>query len=114
VSAPALILAVGVDSKHPVTSRRLATVDELIVVLKACPTSQVELVGHTDNTGDAESNIALSRSRASVVRDMLVSGGVAADRTTTAGYGQDRPIGANDTEEGRVCNRRTELVVLKK
>jgi outer membrane protein OmpA-like peptidoglycan-associated protein len=96
------------------TPESKATVDELIVVLKACPASQVELVGHTDNTGDAESNIALSRSRASVVRDMLVSGGVAADRMTTAGYGQDRPIASNDTEEGKARNRRTELVVLRK
>jgi len=96
------------------TPESKATVDELIVVLKACPASQVELVGHTDNTGDAESNIALSRSRARVVRDMLVSGGLAADRMTTAGYGQDRPIGSNDTEEGRARNRRTELAVLKK
>jgi outer membrane protein OmpA-like peptidoglycan-associated protein len=96
------------------TPESKATVDELIVVLKACPASQVELVGHTDNTGDAESNIALSRSRASVVRDMLVGGGVAADRMTTAGYGQDKPIESNDTEEGRARNRRTELLVLKK
>ena len=96
------------------TQESKGTVDDLIVVLKACPGSQVELVGHTDSTGDTESNIALSQNRASVVRGMLVSGGVAADRMTTAGYGQDRPIASNDTEEGKARNRRTELVVLKK
>lgn len=70
--------------------------------------------GHTDNTGDATSNVTLSQNRANAVRDMLVNGEVSADRMTTAGYGQDRPIAFNDTEEGKARNRRTELVVLKR
>jgi OmpA-OmpF porin, OOP family len=90
------------------------TVSSLVVILKAYPSTEVQLVGHTDNTGDAAANMKLSQDRASAVRDMLVNGGVDGNRITTAGYGQDKPVASNDTEEGRAKNRRTELVVTKK
>ncbi len=90
------------------------TVDDLIIILKACPTAQVQLAGHTDNTGDPAANQTLSTARATEIQSMLVAGGVEADRITTVGYGQDKPIASNDTEEGKARNRRTELVVLKK
>jgi OOP family OmpA-OmpF porin len=90
------------------------TVSNLVVILKAYPSTEVQLVGHTDNTGDAAANMKLSQDRASAVRDMLVNGGVDGNRIITAGYGQDKPVASNDTEEGRAKNRRTELVVTKK
>ena len=90
------------------------TVNDLIVVLKACPTAQVQLAGHTDSTGDPAANQTLSQNRADAVRAILVTNGISADRMTTMGYGQDRPIASNDTDEGKARNRRTELVVLKK
>lgn len=96
------------------TPESRATVLNLITILKACPSAQVQLVGHTDNTGDAGANLTLSQNRANVVRGMLVNGGVASERITTAGYGQERPVAPNDTEEGKARNRRTELVVLQK
>ena len=90
------------------------TVDDLIIILKACPTAQVQLAGHTDNTGDPAANQTLSTERATAIQSMLVAGGVPEDRITTAGYGQDKPIASNDSEEGKARNRRTELIVLKK
>ena len=48
------------------------------------------------------------------MRAILVNNGISADRMTTMGYGQDRPIASNDTDDGKARNRRTELVVLKK
>jgi outer membrane protein OmpA-like peptidoglycan-associated protein len=89
------------------------TVNDLIVVLKACPTAQVQLAGHTDSTGDPAANQTLSQNRADAVRAILVNNGIC-DRMTTMGYGQDRPIASNDTDDGKARNRRTELVVLKK
>ena len=91
-----------------------ATVNDLAQVLKAYPNAQVQLTGHTDNTGTPEANLTLSRDRANAVMGMLVNQGVAADRITTAGYGQERPVASNDTEDGRARNRRTELTVTKK
>jgi hypothetical protein len=90
------------------------TVSDLIVILKAYPNAEVQLAGYTDNTGDPVANQKLSQDRAYAIRDMLAAGGVATSRMTAAGYGQDKPVAANDTEEGRAKNRRTELVVTKK
>jgi outer membrane protein OmpA-like peptidoglycan-associated protein len=90
------------------------TVNDLITILKACPTAQVQLAGHTDNTGDPAANQTLSTERATAIQAMLVAGGVAPERLTTAGYGQDKPVASNDTEEGKARNRRTELIVLQK
>jgi outer membrane protein OmpA-like peptidoglycan-associated protein len=89
-------------------------VTNLIAILKAYPNAEVQLVGHTDNSGDPAANMKLSQDRANAVRDMLVNGGIDANRISTAGYGQDKPIASNDTGEGRAKNRRTELVVTKK
>ena len=67
------------------------------------------LAGHTDNKGSRGYNVRLSQKRAESVRDYLVSKGIAADRMVAKGYGPDKPLATNDTEEGRAQNRRTEL-----
>jgi OOP family OmpA-OmpF porin len=90
------------------------TVDDLVIILKAYPSSVVRLEGHTDNVGDAATNLKLSQDRASTIKNLLVSGGIDAARLSTDGFGQDRPIDTNDTEGGRAKNRRTELVVTRK
>jgi OmpA-OmpF porin, OOP family len=96
------------------TPESRATVNDLVTILNACPSAQVKLVGHTDSTGDTAANVTLSQNRANVVKDMLVSGGVAGDRVSTAGYGQEKPVASNDTEEGKARNRRTELIVVQR
>jgi outer membrane protein OmpA-like peptidoglycan-associated protein len=96
------------------TPQSVATVNDLGKVLNAYPNAQIELVGHTDNTGNPQANQTLSQQRADAVKSMLVAQGVGADRISTAGFGQDRPLASNDTEEGRARNRRTELNVTKK
>ena len=89
------------------------TVDDLIIILKACPTAQVQLAGHTDNTGDPDANKKLSVDRAEAIKALLVAGVIDESRITTAGWGQEKPIATNDTEEGKAKNRRTELIVTK-
>lgn len=96
------------------TSDSAATVNDLAQVLKAYPNAQVQLVGHTDNTGTPVSNQALSLSRADAVKAMLVNAGVVAERIGTRGAGQTQPVASNDTEEGRARNRRLELIVTSK
>ena len=90
------------------------TVNDLAQVLKAYPSAQVELAGHTDNTGNPQSNEALSLDRANAVKAMLVNDGIGANRISTQGFGQDRPVASNDTQQGRAQNRRTELTVTQK
>jgi len=73
------------------------------------PGVNVEVGGHTDNTGSAAANLRLSQARANAVRDYLIGKGVDAGRMTARGYGQANPIASNATATGRAANRRVEL-----
>lgn len=86
--------------------------NKLASLLSENPEVRVEIGGHTDNTGDAGSNLELSRSRALAVSDFLANLG--ASDIVSVGYGQTQPADSNDTEEGRANNRRTELKILSK
>ncbi|MAT40345.1 MAG: hypothetical protein CL946_12155 [Ectothiorhodospiraceae bacterium] len=80
--------------------------------LKAAPELKIEISGHTDSTGDYQSNLDLSLERARTIRDLLIRKGISADRIVAKGYGPDRPIAPNDTEEGRARNRRIQFKIL--
>jgi len=90
------------------------TVDALVAILRAYPAVTVVLEGHTDSTGDPVANKKLSLDRATAVKTIVVTGGVEDSRVGTAGFGPEKPIAPNDTEEGRAKNRRLELVVDKR
>jgi OmpA-OmpF porin, OOP family len=96
------------------TPESVATVDNLASILKAYPNVSAQLAGYTDNTGDPQSNRALSQSRADAVKGILVNQGVSAKRIMTVGMGEDHPVASNDTEQGRASNRRLELTVTNK
>jgi OOP family OmpA-OmpF porin len=72
---------------------------------------QVRIEGHTDDTGSREVNMRLSKQRAESVRRYLVSRGVAANRLNAQGYGPDKPILDEQTDEARGKNRRVEFIV---
>jgi OmpA-OmpF porin, OOP family len=90
------------------------TVRNLIAILNCYSNTQVLLEGHTDNTGDPAENKELSLNRANAIKDLLVQGGVDSSRISTDGWGQEKPLAPNETEEGRAKNRRTELIVTKR
>ncbi len=77
------------------------------------PDTRLALVGHTDDTGALQANIAVSKRRAEAVRTRLIEAhGVAADRIEAQGVGYLAPITSNATAEGRDINRRVEAVLL--
>lgn len=80
--------------------------------LQNYPNSNVQVVGHTDNTGEAAYNQQLSERRANAVADVLMGGGVPFGRLQTFGRGEDQPVASNLTPEGRHQNRRVEIVIL--
>lgn len=80
--------------------------------LQAYPDSTIQIIGHTDNTGDAGYNQTLSVQRANAVADVLLESGVPIGRITTVGRGEDQPIASNLSPEGRALNRRVEIVIL--
>lgn len=85
--------------------------DRLVEIALRCPSSNIEIVGHTDSDGDDASNQALSEQRAQAVLDYLVKAGLSAARFTATGYGSTQPLVPNDSEEGKAQNRRIEFKV---
>lgn len=81
-------------------------------ILADCQGQQFEVGGHTDNVGDPQSNLALSRARVDAVIAALQEMGVAKGVLHGHGYGDTRPVADNSTEIGRAANRRIEFVLL--
>lgn len=101
----------GSDS---LTMESNAQLDELASVMTAYPKVSIRVVGHTDNVGDAAMNKKLSDARAKSVKAYLVGKGIIGRRIETLGMGQTSPIADNNTEEGKMMNRRVEVYVTRK
>ncbi|MCL2650347.1 MAG: OmpA family protein [Candidatus Azobacteroides sp.] len=80
--------------------------------LQSNPDTDVQIFGHTDNTGSDGVNQPLSEQRASSVRNFLASQGVSSTRMTTQGFGSSQPVADNSTAAGRTQNRRVEVYIL--
>lgn len=89
-----------------------AQLDELVDILKQDPTIRIEIRGHTDNVGDFDLNVKLSRDRCQSVIDYLIQKGIDTGRLQAVGRGPVDAIAPNTTEENRKKNRRVEFVVL--
>lgn len=90
---------------RPESFPRLDAVVEFMVHKK---TARIEISGHTDNVGNAQANKTLSDQRAQACRNYIVSKGIDKKRLDAVGFGDERPIAPNDTDEGRQKNRRIE------
>ncbi|HMT29462.1 MAG TPA: DUF5723 family protein, partial [Bacteroidia bacterium] len=90
-----------------------ASLDALALLMNKRPSFQLNIDGHTDNTGSAALNKTLSKKRADAAKDYLVGKGVVADRIKTKGYGKDKPVAPNTTAEGRAKNRRVEFLLFE-
>nr|WP_240764060.1 OmpA family protein [Paraburkholderia silviterrae] len=86
-----------------------AILDQMAAVLVKMNTRTVEIIGHTDNSGNRASNIALSQARADAVKGYLVGKGISPQQLTTDGVGPDQPVASNDSADGRARNRRIEF-----
>ena len=87
------------------------SLDELVTVLNKYPDTNIEIQGHTDNTGTDDYNKNLSERRASSVATYLKSKGIKSGRVTTKAYGESAPKYTNDTEDGRSQNRRVDFLI---
>lgn len=85
-------------------------VDEIVLLLKQNPDLKLSIEGHTDNTGNAAKNKQLSQERANTVMQYLVITGASKNNLKAAGFGAEKPLAANSTEENKARNRRVELV----
>ena len=101
-------------ASYEINSKSLAVLDEFADFLKTNPTVKVEIRGHTDNIGSAQTNITLSNNRAKAVYDYLLTKGVSKSNISYKGFGPNMPIADNSTEAGRAKNRRTEFYIVTK
>ena len=111
VRAPFVLKGVNFDTgtavlRHDSTLR----LDLVVDFMKRRKSAVVEVSGHTDNVGNAKKNKALSLKRAQACRDYLTSKGIEGSRITAVGFGGERPIVPNDSDENREKNRRIEVV----
>lgn len=96
--------------KATIKPESMGEINRIVQLMNENPTLKFSVEGHTDSTGNAASNQTLSEQRAQAIVDKLVELGIAKDRLTAVGKGQNNPIADNSTDEGRAKNRRVEFV----
>ncbi|MGZ8158863.1 MAG: OmpA family protein [Methylobacter sp.] len=101
------------NDKSDINPQYYPELDNAITVIQGNPGIDIEVQGHTSNTGTEVYNQRLSESRAQTVKDYLSHRIDAQEKLTAKGYGLTQPIDSNETEAGRANNRRVQLEVLK-
>jgi len=101
------------SAKSSFQKQTLPVLQAIVAILKEYPTAKFALEGHTDSDGKDEANLMLSQNRASSVRSFLIENGIAADRLTSAGFGETMPAATNATKAGKAQNRRVEVKLIK-
>lgn len=96
--------------KSIIKPESMGEINRIVTLMTENPDLKFSVEGHTDNTGSATSNQALSESRSKAIVDKLVEMGISSDRLTSSGKGQNSPLADNSTDEGRAKNRRVEFV----
>ncbi|MFN8437454.1 MAG: OmpA family protein [Cytophagales bacterium] len=102
------------SGKAELSKTSFKELDDLAHLLKIKKTMCIEVIGHTDNVGNAAKNAQLSKLRAEEIKKyLLAKSKISNIRITTKGMGSSSPIADNTTEEGRAANRRTEIKITK-
>ncbi|MEP6747729.1 MAG: OmpA family protein [Bacteroidota bacterium] len=99
--------------KSNLRNESFVELDRVILLLKDNPAIEIEMSAHTDSKGSDDYNLKLSQSRATSVREYIVSKGVDGSRIVSQGYGETKPVASNETDDGRQLNRRVEFKILK-
>ncbi len=103
-----LLFATNSTQVSGTSQRELQTVANS---LNQYPDTTVNVIGHTDNVGEASFNQGLSERRAQAVASILLNGGVSSSRIRSIGAGENNPIASNLNDAGRQMNRRVEIVI---
>lgn len=100
------------SNKYEITENNKSSIDALFKTMSDSSEMQIEIGAHTDNVGSDTYNQQLSQKRAASIRAYLVEKGIEGERITAKGYGETKPVGDNNTEEGKAKNRRVEIKVM--
>ncbi|SHF65324.1 OmpA family protein [Mariniphaga anaerophila] len=99
-------------NKATLKPESMGPISEIFSLMQKQPDLKFSVEGHTDSDGDDARNQTLSEQRAKTVMEQLITMGIAPDRLSSKGWGESKPIGGNDTPEGKANNRRVEFVKL--
>jgi len=99
------------NGKATLTTKGETSLIEIAKIMNIQKNMKFHIAGHTDSVGSTDSNFLLSEKRAAAARTYLISNGVAGNRLTSQGYGEENPIADNKTKEGRLQNRRIEIFI---
>ena len=97
-------------NKATIKPESAGIIDQIIELMKSQPGLKLSIEGHTDSQGSSESNKSLSLNRSKALIKAVSEGGIDASRMSAVGWGQEKPVADNRTEEGRAKNRRVEIV----
>ena len=86
-----------------------AVLDQIASEMKKYNTVKFNIEGHASQEGTDQRNMTLSNDRANSVKAYLINAGVEGENLTSVGFGESKPVASNETEEGRVLNRRVEI-----
>lgn len=96
--------------KSAIQTESVSIVDQVAELMKSDMALKISIEGHSDNVGDAAANKKLSNDRAKAVMDAIVAKGIENTRMSFLGWGQEKPVADNRSEDGRSQNRRVEIV----
>ncbi len=99
--------------KAVIQKRSFRMLDQVAAVLKVHTELLISIEGHTDDRGSEKMNLKLSQARAESVKKYLAKKGVAVERLSATGFGEERPIADNKTAKGRAQNRRVEFMATR-
>jgi outer membrane protein OmpA-like peptidoglycan-associated protein len=96
--------------KSTIQAESVPIIDQIAELMKSDMALKISIEGHTDNVGDAAANKKLSNDRAKSVMDAIIAKGIDYTRMSFLGWGQEKPVADNRSEDGRSQNRRVEIV----
>lgn len=102
------------DFAERLTSNALIMLDQIVKYMNKYPVVRLEIAVHSDNTGSADANTALSQKRSQLLVDYIVNRGVNSRRLVAKGYGATKPIASNILEKDRKLNRRIDFTIIGK
>ncbi|MCC7520987.1 MAG: OmpA family protein, partial [Flavobacteriaceae bacterium] len=97
-------------AKATLKPESMGTINYVVKMMQDHPELKFSVEGHTDSDGTEAANQTLSEARAKAVKETMIKAGISADRLTSKGHGESKPMAGNDTPEGKAQNRRVEFV----
>ena len=100
------------DISDRLTSNAFIMLDQIVKLMNKYPSLRLEVAVHSDNSGSAESNLALSQKRSQLLINYLITRGISAKRLIATGFGGSKPIASNFLEKDRKLNRRIDFIII--